>query len=117
MKVKCVDCSTLKEFDKDLIRCKDCQKPYLKNLRLLSRYGITLEEYENLFIVQHGCCAICRVRKPAHEFKVDHCHETGKVRGLLCLNCNVLLGHAKDNPRILLDAVKYLNKEHSESLS
>lgn len=67
-------------------------------------------DYNKLFIEQNGCCKICK--RPQTEFKkklaVDHCHITGKTRGLLCNNCNTILGHAKDNIKTLQNAIKYL---------
>jgi len=65
----------------------------IRNLK--NNYGITVEYYKELFIQQGGECAICR--KPQSEFNyplhVDHDHQTGKVRGLLCSGCNTGLGH------------------------
>mgnify|MGYP001563191511 CR=1 FL=1 len=78
--------------------------------KYLTRYGITLEEFKKMENEQMGLCAICQ-RPPVRHKKVlcvDHCHETEKVRGLLCDDCNNLLGRAKDNPMILISAVVYL---------
>lgn len=62
------------------------------------RYGITVEAYEALVAKHQGLCAICgNEQKPTASgrdgLRVDHCHTTGKVRGLLCVNCNWLVGH------------------------
>lgn len=82
---------------------------YLKNT-----YGITQIEYEALEEKQKGKCAICGgdgfKMRDWHWKKlvVDHCHVTGKVRGLLCHNCNRALGLLKDDPQNLLNAVNYL---------
>jgi hypothetical protein len=66
----------------------------VRNLGYKKRFGISLEEYNQMFADQQGCCAICG--KHQSEFKrrfaVDHNHETGKIRGLLCLSCNTHLG-------------------------
>ncbi len=65
-----------------------------------------LVAWDRLFEVQHGKCAICnKTKKLLH---VDHCHETGKVRGLLCYNCNNGLGRFKDNIEFLKTAINYL---------
>lgn len=71
------------------------------------RYGLTPEHYEALLSAQGGRCAICGGR-PTGNLHVDHDHNTGKVRGLLCGRCNPALGAFQDSPRILLAAVRYL---------
>lgn len=76
------------------------------------KYGITIEEYNRLFEEQKGCCSICGTHQTelAKGLAVDHCHNTSKVRGLLCIHCNLLLGYAKDRLDILSSAIRYLNK-------
>lgn len=87
-------------------------KSYLETI--LVKYKITVEEYKELFEKQKGCCAIClqpgvfRLYTGTKGLGIDHCHVTGRVRGLLCRQCNVLLGYARDNPEILQRAAKYL---------
>lgn len=64
---------------------------------------------------QGGGCAICGERNPKGKhsgFHVDHCHKTGRVRGILCHGCNVSLGHFKDDPALLRRAAEYVT-EHS----
>ena len=85
----------------------------LKNRRnnLKARYNMTIEEYEELRESQDYRCAIC----DTHESKlnrplfVDHNHDTGKVRGLLCLTCNSGIGLLDDDPALCLRAVEYLS--------
>jgi len=72
-------------------------------------YGITLEEYDAILKTQKGGCAICKVKEKI--LCVDHCHKTGKVRGLLCHLCNRSIGMMKDDVRILESAIVYL-KSH-----
>lgn len=76
----------------------------------LSRYGLTISDYNALFAAQQGCCRGCT--KHQSEFKtrlcVDHCHLTGKVRGLLCAPCNLILGYANDNLTVLTNLHNYL---------
>ncbi len=78
------------------------------------RYGIDIEDYNDILKKQKDRCAICGTkelnRKNAKFFAVDHCHKTGVVRGLLCYSCNALLGKAKDNIDIFLSAIKYLSR-------
>ena len=79
---------------------------------LLSQYGLTAEAYNTLFTAQEGKCGGCS--KHQSEFlrrlSVDHDHSTGKVRGLLCIRCNTVLGNALDSVEILKNLIVYLNK-------
>ena len=81
-----------------------------KEYRLKYRFGITLEDYNQLFNNQQGCCAICGVHQSELQraLDIDHSHKTGEIRGLLCGACNLLLGNGKDNPEILRIAADYL---------
>lgn len=80
----------------------------------LRRYGITREWYDRTLEEQGGCCAICLTseigRKGHTHFHVDHDHDTGQVRGLLCDLCNRGLGYFKDNENLLTKAADYLGK-------
>jgi hypothetical protein len=80
--------------------------------RMREKYGLELEEYEVLVAAQNGLCAICK--NPPFEstgrLSVDHHHETGKTRGLLCATCNLGLGHFKDDPIRLMAAIQYLGE-------
>ena len=73
------------------------------------RYGITEEDYNKMAKKQKYCCPICD-SKPIKPLYVDHCHDTNKIRGLLCHRCNVALGHMNDDPKQLLKAVEYITK-------
>lgn len=89
---------------------KEIYKHY-RNQYLLKAYGITLEDYKEMLINQRGSCAICGISEeeaPMQRLHVDHCHSSGEIRGLLCHNCNALLGHAKDDETILKSAISYL---------
>lgn len=73
-------------------------------------YGITFEDYVQLFVNQGGRCAICLTPDPGRRrFHVDHCHKTNVVRGLLCSNCNTGLGKFKEDTTLLDRAVAYLS--------
>jgi hypothetical protein len=75
-------------------------------------YGITLADYNQMFEEQNGFCIICGVHQSEvnKTFCVDHDHETGEVRGLLCDQCNKGLGHFKDNQSFLQKAIDYLRR-------
>jgi hypothetical protein len=77
-----------------------------KKQDLKKKYGITLEQYSTACANQNNCCFLCK--KPVPTLNVDHCHKTTFVRGLLCPNCNHMLGHAKDNPEVLRRGIAYL---------
>ena len=76
------------------------------------QYGISLAEYNAMWKAQSGECAICKTPqgRGRNGFHVDHDHVTGKVRGLLCRDCNYILGNAKDSPQLLQRAIEYLQK-------
>jgi hypothetical protein len=76
--------------------------------RLKTRYGLTPEEVEQMKLDQNGMCGIC-IREPK-TWHIDHCHQTGKVRGMLCGSCNMALGLLKDSERRIINAAIYLRK-------
>lgn len=90
-------------------RDKDKNKPRQKNSTLKYKYGLTLEEYQNLFEKQNGVCAICKCTEEGRMLAVDHSHYTGKVRGLLCGLCNRALGLFKDSPELISRAKEYVS--------
>lgn len=85
---------------------------------ILKRYNLKPNEYTNLLKSQKGVCAICKkseisitpFKNKTKRLSVDHNHKTGKIRGLLCNNCNLALGNFKDSIRNLKNAIKYLRK-------
>ena len=90
-------------------KCKVCTR----NQQLLMKFGITLEEYNKLLESQNGVCAICGKPPGKKQLAVDHDHETSRVRGLLCSNCNHGLGNFKDTPKLLFGAIGYLSPNNS----
>lgn len=126
----------LDEFIKDKNRpdgrypyCKVCnavrrkEKAYWKNrdplkdkayrrVGLLRKYGLTEQDYDSMLAEQNYACAICKNPDPQdrwNRFHVDHCHTSGKVRGLLCSHCNTGLGKFYDNTEVLREAIRYLD--------
>jgi len=113
-KKRCTLCREVKDFaafdrsgNTHQTHCKPCRAAYRKNLRQqnrkwareydrrgnLRKYGITLEQWEALFDRQGRTCAICRrTEANGHGWHTDHCHATGKVRGILCHDCNFAIG-------------------------
>jgi hypothetical protein len=82
---------------------------------LKRHYGISLEDYDRMLKEQGGVCKICREEcKTGRRLAVDHCHETGKVRGLLCYNCNRGLGHYQDSIELLQNATEYLKESRGQ---
>jgi Autographiviridae endonuclease VII len=102
--------------------CKVCQKARMSTPRMiekrrrnawlacLRKFSITEDDYNKMFDEQMGLCAICH--KPENDIKlaVDHDHETGRVRGLLCKRCNMGIGLLGDNPDTLINATLYLRR-------
>ena len=80
---------------------------------LLVYYGITLAEYTAMLDAQSGRCKICNSLPGKRSLCVDHCHTTGKIRGLLCDSCNRGLGLMKDSAQILFSAIGYLEDNNS----
>jgi len=78
---------------------------------LRRKYGISLSVYRDLLVQQQGCCAICgKPELSPRLLDVDHDHATGQVRGLLCTNCNRMVGHAHDSADRLRKAADYLER-------
>lgn len=78
---------------------------------LASNYNLTEDQVQEMHFNQKGLCWICEnPLKPKQGTQIDHCHKSGKIRGLLCNHCNRLLGSAKDSIVILRNAIRYLEK-------
>lgn len=100
----------------------DSRSPHYRNKHLKRKYGLTLYEAKSLYQQQNGNCAICDSKmdfdtpalrlgkaRGTHDMCVDHCHSTGKVRGLLCFHCNTALGHVFEKPQIIDRMKSYLS--------
>ena len=119
---KCIDCynktarelrlktgnAYMKEY-----RSREENKARRRDKSLQKAYGITLEDYNNRWTKNKGCCEICGDHETVlnRALHVDHNHDTGSVRGLLCSNCNTGIGMLKEDISILQKAVDYLEGE------
>lgn len=117
-------------------RCKECRNKAQKEAyreepkradnrkqKLRINFGLSVEEYDSLSKKQGDVCAICKEPEKALSrlghpkyLAVDHCHTTGKIRGLLCHNCNIGIGNLKDSVSLLKEAIDYLNRYEEEGL-
>lgn len=116
----CIDCKEFKSLDeyydnkaRKTSVCKDCShkraSKYHKNTYRYAKYGITKEQFDELFKSQDGKCPICTIELK-EEIHIDHDHTTGQVRGILCGKCNKGLGQFNDNIESLTNAIKYLSR-------
>ena len=119
--------------DRLCYNCRDCNKKYnrihkvelaerkkiynrtekgksgIHRRNLKNKYGITFEQYDEMFEKQNGICAICGgININGRRLGVDHNHRTGQIRALLCNSCNHIIGDAKEDITILQSAINYL---------
>jgi hypothetical protein len=114
-----------KERYRTSYKCRVATRAAARQSHLRLKYGMTEDDYHALLARQGGRCAICSATKesrqssrrrvyarndPKQDYRlcIDHCHQSGKVRGVLCSRCNSLIGQAKDDPAVLLAAAQYL---------
>lgn len=91
----------------------------VKDTQIKYKYGITIEKFDQMYQKQGGVCKICGMEETAIHNKtkkiralcIDHNHVSGEIRGLLCSECNRMLGRARDNPLILIKGAKYLGNK------
>jgi hypothetical protein len=93
-----------KEYDRNRVKTKS---------RLKIDYGITLADWEGMLTKQEGRCAICGIHQSELKrgLAVDHNHNTGIVRGLLCHRCNIGIGYFHDDAELIKKSIAYLEKE------
>jgi len=108
----CAAAARKKSQLKDLPRWREYQKSWNRK----ARYGLTDEEFARMTVKAGGRCEVCgdEPREPFMRLDIDHCHASGKVRGLLCRPCNTALGAVRDEPKRLLALIKYLEKHTGE---
>ena len=102
-----------REAKKAEVKAYQRNNPEVRLAQRLKRFGIKPGDYRRMLAAQNGCCAICgsdRSDKRGWRLHVDHCHETGRVRGLLCSNCNQGIGKFLDDPDRLERAALYLRR-------
>lgn len=126
-KRRCNTCRELKPLDHFFRKgsghqhhCKVCSKiarqayektptsKAIKREKLLARYGLTEASFRKILVMVNGVCEICKRPQEGQQLAVDHCHEKGHVRGLLCKKCNVGLGNFGDDVDNLRRAIQYL---------
>lgn len=96
---------------------KAATKTSVQDKRYKRHYGLSLEEYNSMSAKQNHACAICGEREQvvtrgdgAAKLSVDHCHKSGKIRGLLCMYCNTGIGKLRDDPALLRAAADYIER-------
>lgn len=114
----------IKEYyknNKDKIKeYQEKNKDKIKEYRLISKYNMTANDFENMLKEQNNICPICNetlsiADTNGKRIVVDHCHKSGNVRGLIHSNCNSLLGFSEDKQHRLLNAQKYLERHEHET--
>jgi|14_taG_2_1085336.scaffolds.fasta_scaffold00652_13 hypothetical protein len=130
---RCYTCTGTTRLEKDCKSCGEtfhprtnrqvycntkCNKEGWQEQYLQRAYGISKEDYDKMYLSQNGLCAICDTHgfrmneKVKNGLCVDHDHETGEVRGLLCHNCNRALGLLQDDPKLIEKSLQYLSYKH-----
>jgi hypothetical protein len=96
-----------KELNRE--HCKKSQT----NSTLRAKYGITLQDYDDMLALQNNGCKVCMLPPTTQRLHVDHCHTTGKVRGLLCQACNVSIGKMRESPELLRALATYIEENRN----
>jgi hypothetical protein len=107
------ECGTLGERYRKAYKPKAAGRDARRRWRLKSKYGITPDHYDRMYEIAGGRCEICRTSLPL--LHIDHDHDTGEVRGLLCSPCNIALGNFKDSPENIVSALRYLSRTNRAS--
>ncbi len=98
--------------NKHLYRAQS-ERVRVEKRRQSKAYGISKAEWDALYEAQNSVCAICSKPPGKRSLSVDHCHATGKIRGLLCNSCNGALGHLGDSIELMTKAIEYLKCHQS----
>jgi len=87
-------------------------KDRIREYQLKRDYNLTLDQYNKMLSDQNNCCKVCDIKMISPH--VDHCHTTGKVRALLCNNCNTGLGKLKEDTKIMQKLIEYVKEHNNE---
>lgn len=93
-------------------KCRKCSYDRNRERQYRDNYGITIEQFDEMLLAQNNLCAICQEEFIQTPY-VDHNHDTGQVRELLCNGCNAAIGHMRENPQYLIAAANYIIKHQS----
>lgn len=120
---KCGKTKPFSDFQKDKTKsggrtcwCKKCQQALNRICKMRKKFNISEKQYQKMLSEQNGVCSICGFPETKKQngkivmLAVDHCHVTGKNRGLLCMKCNVALGAFRDDIDIMASAISYLKQ-------
>ncbi len=118
--IKCGEVKPLTEYfyarttkDKRRGDCNKCGVKYAVTRKRLKVLGVSPERYIQMNVEQKGLCAICnKIDRFGKDLSIDHCHKTGKIRGLLCSACNPAIGAFEDDVERLLRAAAYLQRSY-----
>lgn len=115
----CIECSRAKSSEWKAAN-RNADRTHVRAALIKSKYGISLQDYDAMIAIQNGKCAICgeaesirsKLKKDDTPVRlsIDHDHETGEVRGLLCRRCNAGIGCFRDDPKIIRSALLYLGE-------
>lgn len=89
------------------------ERQKIREYGLKKKYGLTMEQWDTLFYGQGRCCAVCKTDRPTSKgWQTDHCHSSGKVRGILCSNCNVVLGLVNEDVGTMQTMIEYVRNHN-----
>lgn len=108
----CGECKKIRTLDSRKAN-PDRHAKYDWKSKIRTAYGLTEEQYVDLYVSQNGCCAVCKsvIALKGKQTHIDHDHETLEVRGLLCHGCNTAIGLFKESTESMKNAINYLEKK------
>ena len=121
---ECVSISSRERYERDKSKYTSKSREYrklhkievkngLREWNLKTNFGMTIQNYEELLDKQNGTCDICNgINENGNRLSVDHDHNTGKIRSLLCSNCNLMIGNAREDVVVLNNAIEYIKKHN-----